>query len=188
MDDGGPRLDSLLSGLGPDASPAGVLLVRDAFGSAAQLHAGQIRRDGALVFDHVLGAAANAVAAGEGDPEVIAAALLHDVVEKTHTTAADLGERFGPRVAHLVDVLTKRPAEDSETAVRRALEAGREALLLRLCDRLDGLRRSAGRDPGSREHFIATARQVHLPVAEEHFPSLAAAFRTVLDQLGGLHG
>ncbi len=185
MNDGDPRLDSLLSGRGPDASPAGALLLRDAFGWAARLHAGQIRRDGAPVLDHVLGAAANALAAGERDPELIAAALLHDVVENTPTTAADLAERFGPRVAHLVDVLTKRPAEDAESAVRRAVEAGREALLLRLCDRLDGLRRSAGRDAQSRERFIATTRRVHLPVAEEHFPLLAAAFRTVFDQLGG---
>lgn len=184
MDARDPRLVSLLATLGPEASPASLQLVADAFDWAARLHAGQVRADGCAVFDHVVGVAENVLAAGERDPELVAAALLHDVAERTPVTAAAIGERLGPRIGRLVAVLTKRPTEDAASAAQRAVEAGREAVLLRLCDRLDGLRHHPARQPADRDHYLVTTRRVYLPLANEHFPSIAAALRALLDRVG----
>ena len=41
------------------------------------------------------------------DDEVVAAALLHDVIEDTDTDLTEVGDRFGPRVAELVCVMTE---------------------------------------------------------------------------------
>ncbi len=132
------------------------------------------------MFEHVLGVTENVLAAGSRDAELIAAALLHDVVENTPVSLAEVHERFGGRVAHLVDAVTNRPDDDAASAAQRALQAGRDALLLRLCDRLDGIRRSSGRKKKARRKFLCDSRKVHLALAEQHFPDLAEALSEAL--------
>ena len=157
-------------------------LVRTALQWAAELHAGQCRRDGSLVIDHVLAVAEDVLGYCEADPEVVAAAVLHDVVEKTETTVPQIAGAFGPRVARLVEAVTVPPGMTPDQALAQAIEAGQEALLLRLCDRLDGVRRSPGRPPADRQRFVETARRVHLPAAREHWPRLAEALaRAIAD-------
>ncbi len=78
------------------------------------------------------------------DGTILAAALLHDVVEKTSATVVDLDHRFGPRVAGIVEALTlpqDLQGRDHTNAVLDRLEAaGAEAVLVKLADRLDGVR------------------------------------------------
>jgi guanosine-3',5'-bis(diphosphate) 3'-pyrophosphohydrolase len=82
-------------------------VVRDALNYAEQAHRGQKRRDGAFDFiSHPIAVAGVLEGAGSPD-EVIAAALLHDVVEATPLDVEDVERRFGDRVAHLVAVLTE---------------------------------------------------------------------------------
>lgn len=160
---------------------AGALLVRAAWRFAQAAHEGQVRNDGVRVIDHVEGVARNLLRFGPADAELRAAATLHDVVENTPVPLEELEERFGPRVARLVDAVTNRPGEDAEAAALRARDAGADALLLRLCDRLDGVRRSVGRPPEKRAKFLAASRRVHLALAREHFPELAAALAEALE-------
>lgn len=72
-----------------------------------------------------LQAVAELVASIGADPEVIAAAWLHDTIEDTPTTKAELDERFGPAVARLVGELTdvSQPANGNR-AIRKFIDRG----------------------------------------------------------------
>jgi guanosine-3',5'-bis(diphosphate) 3'-pyrophosphohydrolase len=93
-----PRIESAV-----DRSP----LVRAAYEKASAAHAGQIRNgSGGLPYiEHPVAVAARLERHGYGD-DVLAAALLHDVVEDSTTTVEELREEFGDRVAELVAALS----------------------------------------------------------------------------------
>lgn len=82
-------------------------LIRKAFDTAVDAHKDQRRKSGEAYIFHPI-AVAKIVASEIGlDATSIAAALLHDVVEDTRYTLADLKEMFGEAVAKIVDGLTK---------------------------------------------------------------------------------
>jgi len=75
---------------------------------AAQLHADQARKGTTIPYvAHLLGVASIVLEQGAGEDEAIAA-LLHDAVEDQggEATLAEIGRRFGPRVAEIVDACT----------------------------------------------------------------------------------
>ena len=77
-------------------------LLEKAVAFAAQKHAGQHRKGTNLPYIvHPMEAAA-ICASFTDDVEVLAAAVLHDVVEDAGVTVAEIGERFGSRVAAIV--------------------------------------------------------------------------------------
>src|SRR5438270_7614826 len=97
-------------------------------------HAGQWREDGSPFALHPLEVAGLLSDAGAPD-HLVAAGVLHDVVEKTSVTAQDLVERFGPDIARLVLSVS----EDDEIAGyarrkaalrRQVAAAGAESLCL----------------------------------------------------------
>ncbi len=82
-------------------------LIRTAFDVAVDAHKDQRRKSGEAYIFHPL-AVAKIVASEIGlDATSIAAALLHDVVEDTAYTLADIEQMFGETVARIVDGLTK---------------------------------------------------------------------------------
>lgn len=82
-------------------------LIRSAFDVAVDAHKEQRRKSGEAYIFHPI-AVAKIVASEIGlDATSIAAALLHDVVEDTEYTLADLEQMFGETVARIVDGLTK---------------------------------------------------------------------------------
>jgi len=89
-------------------------LVRGAVEKARAAHAGQIRNGsgGMPYVEHPITVAARLDELGVGD-EVLAAALLHDVVEDSETTLDELRELFGGEVAGLVGALTDDESIDS---------------------------------------------------------------------------
>lgn len=88
-------------------STADKKLIRSAFDVAVDAHKDQRRKSGEAYVFHPI-AVAKIVAAEIGlDATSIAAALLHDVVEDTDYTLADLEQLFGETVARIVDGLTK---------------------------------------------------------------------------------
>lgn len=174
-------LDPLVAaGLTPPTDGADAALRSYAWAIAA--HSGQVRRDGSRLIDHVVGVARNVQRFGPPDAALLCAALLHDVVENTDVPLEEVRRREGSRVARLVDAVTNRPGEDPRDSALRARDAGPDALLLRLCDRLDGIRRSPGRPEGNRAKFLAVSRLVHLPLADEHLPALGEAIRGALER------
>ena len=82
-------------------------LIRSAFDIAVDAHKNQRRKSGEAYIFHPI-AVAKIVASEIGlDSTSIAAALLHDVVEDTDYTLADIEQLFGEAVARIVDGLTK---------------------------------------------------------------------------------
>lgn len=70
---------------------------------AARAHAGQVRKGSDVPYIvHPVGVMLTLRQAGETDPEILAAALLHDTLEDAGVTVEALAERFGQRVAGIV--------------------------------------------------------------------------------------
>jgi len=88
-------------------SPADKKLIRKAFDVAVDAHKEQRRKSGEAYIFHPI-AVAKIVASEIGlGATSIAAALLHDVVEDTPITVEDIERLFNPKVAQLVEGLTK---------------------------------------------------------------------------------
>lgn len=101
-----PRdLQALLSQL-PDLSPNDQSLIERAYRKAEAAHDGQKRKSGEPYFTHCV-AVAGILAEMKMDSETIAAALMHDIIEDTNISLADLKREFGPVIARLVDGVTK---------------------------------------------------------------------------------
>lgn len=118
---------------------------------ATQAHSGAVRKGGRVPYIlHPLESAAIA-ATMTSDLEVLAAAVLHDVVEDTSCTLEELRTHFGPRVAALVaaDTENKRPGSSpastwrlrKEETIRLLREEKRvEVKIIVLGDKLSNLR------------------------------------------------
>jgi myo-inositol-1(or 4)-monophosphatase len=125
-------------------------LVTEAAAFAARAHEGQVRKGTNIPYIvHPMEAAA-IVAALTDEPELIAAALLHDVMEDCGVTYAQLCERFGPRVAKIVreDSQCQSTASGERApwgvrkraAVERFRSSDRDEKLIVLADKLSNMR------------------------------------------------
>jgi (p)ppGpp synthase/HD superfamily hydrolase len=121
-------------------------LVKAALEKARAAHAGQVRNGsgGMPYVEHPMAVAARLDEHGYGE-EVLAAALLHDVVEDSGTGLDEIREEFGEGVAGMVGALTDDEALDSyrerkaEHRERVAAAAG-EALAIYGSDKLTNVR------------------------------------------------
>ena len=130
-------------------------LVRDAFELLGETHEGQVQKvNGRPYVEHPVAVAADVGEAGF-EPEMIAAALLHDIVEDSEVTVEQLRQRFGDRVAGLVETMTDtaevQPYERRKALHReRVVQAGPEAAAIFAADKLNNVRalRSAYAEQG----------------------------------------
>lgn len=110
---------------------------------AVQKHGGfrQTREDGSTPYAvHPIRVAERVRAVGLiDDYEVLSAAVLHDVVEDCEVTLAHISKTFGPRVAHIVDELSKKPGQSSDEYLQQLKNATREAKTVKLADRWDNV-------------------------------------------------
>ena len=114
---------------------------------AAEKHAAQ-RRKGAAgepYINHLLEVAhLIATHADPADTNLVIAGLLHDTIEDTGVTAAELEERFGPDVAGLVREVTDDKSLPKETRkalqVQNAPHKSRRAQVIKLADKISNLR------------------------------------------------
>jgi guanosine-3',5'-bis(diphosphate) 3'-pyrophosphohydrolase len=117
------------------------------------------------------------------DWEVLAAAVLHDTIEDTTTDYDEILERFGPRVAGFVALLTKDkrlPEEEREERYFAALAAAPlEVKLCKLGDTYDNLTDSRSLTPEGRRKAVAKAEK--LLAAFE--PRMPAEFRSILEKV-----
>ena len=132
----------MTSAPGIDAAVERSDLVREALATARRAHAGQLRRgsDGRPFIDHPIAVAELLCGESQGD-ETIAAALLHDVVEKSETSLDLLRERFGEVVAGLVAAMTEDESiaayEDRKDEHRRRVaDSGPAARAIFAADKL----------------------------------------------------
>ncbi|MEU7830816.1 HD domain-containing protein [Nonomuraea sp. NPDC049129] len=85
-----------------------VVMLEEAVAFAELRHGDQLRPTGVPYLEHLLEALEVAVrGAAVRDPDVLVAIVLHDVVEDTPCTRAEIAERFGEHVAELVAWVTK---------------------------------------------------------------------------------
>jgi guanosine-3',5'-bis(diphosphate) 3'-pyrophosphohydrolase len=127
---------------GIDAATERSELVKDALDTARRAHAGQLRRgsDGHPFIDHPLAVAEKLCGHRYGD-EVLAAALLHDVVEKSEIEMPEIRDMFGDVVADLVEAMTEDEGipsyeERKDEHRHRVAEADPAALAIFAADKL----------------------------------------------------
>lgn len=129
--------------------PKGSELVEKAYRFAEEAHRGQLRNSGEDYIQHPL-EVAKILLELEMDEATLAAALLHDVVEDTKCTIADIEKEFGPQVALMVDGVTKLGRIEYKSKVEQQVENLRKmflamakdirVILIKLADRLHNMR------------------------------------------------
>jgi (p)ppGpp synthase/HD superfamily hydrolase len=123
---------------------------------ARRVHLGQYRKQTYEQFiEHPI-AVARLLSDAGADDRMLAAAYLHDVVEKTSVEHAEIDQRFGPAIGAIVVALTDDPAVDSYAERKRALRrqvlnGGRGAVLIYAADRLANMRDWRTVEPDKRE-------------------------------------
>ena len=122
-------------------------MIRQAAGFAKQAHEGKMRKGTAVPYIvHPMDTGV-IVSRMTDDPEVISAALLHDVIEDAGVTKEELEERFGSRVAELVaaesEDKTRTWKERKQATIDRLTDAGRDVKMICLADKLSNLRSTA---------------------------------------------
>ena len=142
-----PVLEPLIKTLRATHPKADVRIIERAYEVAARQHAGQVRKSGDPFITHPL-ATATILAELGMNSETLCAALLHDTIEDTDYTLAELRREFGDDVATLVDGVTKLDkvkygeAAQAETVRKMVVAMSRDirVLVIKLADRLHNMR------------------------------------------------
>ncbi len=185
-------------------------LLNRAYVYAMRAHGHQKRASGDPYFSHPLEVAA-ILTELKLDAATIATALLHDTIEDTGTTRAEIDQMFGPEIGHLVEGLTKikkldlvtKQAEQAENFRKLliAISTDIRVLLVKLADRLHNMR-TLDHMPGAKRARIAEETlEIYAPLAgrmgmqwlREELEELSfrwinpEGFATVTDKLADLH-
>jgi GTP pyrophosphokinase len=149
-------------------------LLNRAYVYAMRAHGHQRRASGDPYFSHPLEVAA-ILTELRLDDATIAAALLHDVIEDTDATRAEIDQLFGPEIGALVDGLTKikrldlvsKRAEQAENFRKLliAISTDIRVLLVKLADRLHNMRTMEHMKPASRERISQETLDIYAPLA-----------------------
>ncbi|WNM25958.1 bifunctional (p)ppGpp synthetase/guanosine-3',5'-bis(diphosphate) 3'-pyrophosphohydrolase [Demequina capsici] len=149
-----------------------VALVERAYEVAEEAHRGQKRKSGEPYITHPIAVAQ--IVADLGLPaSVIAAALLHDVVEDTDYPLQRMEDEFGPEIAMIVDGVTKLDkvkygdAAQAETVRKMVVAMAKDirVLLLKLCDRLHNARTWEFVSPESARKKAQETLEIYAPLA-----------------------
>jgi len=161
-------------------------IVEDAYEMAESAHRGQNRDDGQLYITHPL-AVAQLVQDFGLDTASVAAALLHDVVEDTSYTLADVKNKFGDEVAVLVDALTKvdsihyqeNDLHKAETYRKIILATAKDirVVIIKLFDRLHNISTAETFEKERRMDYANETLDIYAPIAHR------LGFAKIKDQL-----
>jgi (p)ppGpp synthase/HD superfamily hydrolase len=125
-------------------------LLDGAFRMADEAHAERRRPDHETTIEHPVAVAKMLSEAGFSD-QVVAAGLLHDVVEDTTAGPGEIREKFGPEVAELVDEMTEHeeiePYERRKAEHRERVKEDPRAAAIYAADKLASTRKLAHEDP-----------------------------------------
>ncbi len=149
-------------------------LVTRAYSVAASAHAGQVRKSGEAYIHHPL-AVATIVADLGLDDITVAAALLHDAVEDTGVTLAEVARDFGADVGAIVDGVTKLERiqfdsrEEQQAATMRkmlvAMAKDVRVLIIKLSDRLHNMRTLAAMPSWKQARTAKETLDIYAPLA-----------------------
>src|SRR5882724_10524816 len=149
-------------------------LLNRAYVYAMKAHGAQTRASGDPYFSHPLEVAA--ILTGlKLDDATIVAALLHDTIEDTEATRAEIDQVFGQEIGALVDGLTKlkrlelvsREAKQAENLRKLLLAISDDVrvLLIKLADRLHNMRTLEFVPPASRRRIAEETLDIYAPLA-----------------------
>ncbi len=150
-------------------------LIRTAFDTAVDAHKEQRRKSGEAYIFHPI-AVAKIVASEIGlDATSIAAALLHDVVEDTNYTLADIEQLFGETIARIVNGLTKISHMEYQKDVSIQAENFRKMLLtlnedirviiIKIADRLHNMQTMDSMAPHKQVKIASETLYIYAPLA-----------------------
>ena len=149
-------------------------LLNRAYVYAMKAHGTQKRASGDPYFSHPLEVAA-ILTDLKLDDATIVTALLHDVIEDTPITRAEIDQLFGPEIGTLVDGLTKirrldlvtKKAEQAENFRKLlvAISSDIRVLLVKLADRLHNMRTLEHMKPDSRQRISEETLDIYAPLA-----------------------
>src|SRR5713226_9176745 len=149
-------------------------LLNRAYVYAMKAHGTQTRASGDPYFSHPLEVAA-IVTDLKLDDATIVAALLHDTIEDTEATRAEIDQLFGKDIGRLVEGLTKlkrldlvsREAKQAENLRKLLLAIAEDVrvLLVKLADRLHNMRTIEYMRPEARRRIAEETLDIYAPLA-----------------------
>src|SRR5579884_2600846 len=149
-------------------------LLNRAYVYAMKAHGEQRRASGDPYFSHPIEVAA-ILTDLKLDDATIVAALLHDTIEDTQTTRAEIDQLFGKDIGHLVEGLTKlkkldlvsREAKQAENLRKLLLAIAEDVrvLLVKLADRLHNMRTLDHMPPEARKRSAEETIDIYAPLA-----------------------
>jgi guanosine-3',5'-bis(diphosphate) 3'-pyrophosphohydrolase len=168
------RFDDILDKVAASYSEKEITQLKKAYVFAGRAHKGQTRRSGEPYLSHPL-EVANMLADMRLDSTTLIAGLLHDVLEDTEITPADLRENFGQDVADLVEGVTKMSrVQESSPEVRQA-ETIRKIILtmindlrvifIKLADRLHNLKTLKFLSEDKQKQVAKETLDIYAPIA-----------------------
>ena len=169
-----PALEKIIKEIRSRRPKADIKNVERAFEIADAAHAGQLRKSGDPFITHPLNVALLLAELGL-DEAAVSAALLHDAVEDTPLTLAEVEAEMGFDIAALIDGVTKldkirfRTAEQSraENLRKMMVATARDVrvLLIKIADRLHNMRTIAPLGPDKRELIARETLEIYAPLA-----------------------
>jgi GTP diphosphokinase / guanosine-3',5'-bis(diphosphate) 3'-diphosphatase len=151
-----------------------VVRIQDAFSLAESAHRGQTRASGESFVNHAV-EVATILGQLRLDTDSVVAGLIHDVVEDTEFTLADVKERFGADVAAIVDGVTKIGKVEFRSNTERQAENYRKLLLsmaedarvilIKLADRLHNMRTLEYLPQEKQQRIALETREIYAPLA-----------------------
>ncbi|MFN3282131.1 MAG: RelA/SpoT family protein, partial [Tabrizicola sp.] len=149
-------------------------LIRRAYAYGLKMHEGQFRKSGEPYFTHPVAVAA-ILTEQRLDDATIVTALLHDTIEDTRSTYADLAAQFGDEVAELVDGVTKltnlqlssTESQQAENFRKLFMAMSRDlrVILVKLADRLHNMRTIRSMSPEKQAQKARETMEIFAPLA-----------------------
>src|SRR5512137_3037820 len=168
------RFDDILDKVSASYGEKEINLLKKAYVFAARAHKGQTRRSGEPYLSHPL-EVANMLADLKLDHTALVAALLHDVLEDTEVTAAEIRENFGAEVADIVDGVTKISRVQEASPEARQAETIRKIILamigdlrvifIKLADRIHNLKTLKFLPEDKQKRVAKETLDIYAPIA-----------------------
>lgn len=173
-DIGAARFAKLLATVHANRPSDDIEIIRKAWEFCLEHHKGQLRASGEPYVLHPLEVAL-VLAEMKLDSTAIAAGLLHDAVEDTPVTTADITAKFGEQVAHIVEGVTKidkiqfankedRQAENVRKMLL-AMVSDVRVVLIKLADRLHNMRTLEHLQPEKQQVIARETLDIYAPLA-----------------------
>ena len=168
---GAENLFSLTRGF---LSKSGQRQLEKAYRFASRSHEDQYRRSGERFIEHPVAVAA-ILAELELDSDTLSAAVLHDVVEDTPLSLADIRPEFGEEITDIIDGVTKldrfkfasREEQQAENMRKMLIAMAKDVrvILIKLADRLHNMQTISALPPERQEEISLETLEIYAPLA-----------------------